>query len=181
MALSGASQMARVIKNPPANAGDARDTGSVPGSGRSPGGGHGNPFQYSSHGQRSLVGYSPWKSWTQLKRLIRMHVVLSVPSVPSTESWWTTSSLSTCSPDHHERINAQCVFTAGMPFWLSLRISYGHHSYDYTFYLFIYLFFKLYIIVLVLPNTKMNPPQVYMCSPSWTLLPPPSLFHPSGS
>ena len=30
--------------------------------------------------------------------------------------------------------------------------------------------FKLYIIVLVLPNIKMNPPQVYMCSPSWTLL-----------
>ena len=27
----------------------------------------------------------------------------------------------------------------------------------------------------------MNPPQVYMCSPSWTLLPPPSPFHPSGS
>ena len=47
MALSGASQMARVIKNPPANAGDARDTGSVPGSGRSPGVGNGNPLQYS--------------------------------------------------------------------------------------------------------------------------------------
>ena len=50
--------------------------------------------------------------------------------------------------------------------------------------LFIYLFyfiFKLYIIVLVLPNIKMNPPQVYMCSPSWTLLPPPSPYHPSGS
>ena len=29
---------------------------------------------------------------------------------------------------------------------------------------------KLYITVLVLPNIKMNPPQVYMCSPSWTLL-----------
>ena len=43
------------------------------------------------------------------------------------------------------------------------------------------LFFKLYIILLVLPNIKMNPPQVYMCSPSWTLLPPPSLHHPSGS
>ena len=27
----------------------------------------------------------------------------------------------------------------------------------------------------------MNPPQVYTCSPSWTLLPPPSLYHPSGS
>ena len=45
----------------------------------------------------------------------------------------------------------------------------------------IYFIFKLYIIVLVLPNIKMNPPQVYMCSPSWTLLPPPSPFHPSGS
>ena len=35
-----------------------------------------------------------------------------------------------------------------------------------------FFFFKLYIIVLVLPNIKMNLPQVYMCSPSWTLLPP---------
>ena len=34
---------------------------------------------------------------------------------------------------------------------------------------------------MVLPNIEMNPPQVYMCSPSWTLLPPPSPFHPSGS
>ena len=41
--------------------------------------------------------------------------------------------------------------------------------------------FKLYIIVLVLLNIKMNPPQVCMCSPSWTLLPPPSPYHPSGS
>ena len=47
MALSGASQMARVIKNPPANAGDARDTGSVPGLGRAPGEGNGRPLQYS--------------------------------------------------------------------------------------------------------------------------------------
>ena len=44
-----------------------------------------------------------------------------------------------------------------------------------------YFIFKLYKIVLVLPNIKMNPPQVYMCSPSWTLLHPPSPFHPSGS
>ena len=34
-------------KNLPANAGDIRDTGSIPGSGRSPGGGHDNPLQYS--------------------------------------------------------------------------------------------------------------------------------------
>ena len=43
-----------------------------------------------------------------------------------------------------------------------------------------YFIFKLYKIVLVLPNIKKNPPQVYMCSPSWTLLPPPSPYHPSG-
>ena len=39
--------MAPVVKNPPANAGDLRHLGSILVSGRSPGGGHGNPFQYS--------------------------------------------------------------------------------------------------------------------------------------
>ena len=38
--------MALVVKNPPANAGDARDAHSIPGSGRSPEGGNGNPLQY---------------------------------------------------------------------------------------------------------------------------------------
>ena len=41
------SQMALVVKNPHANAGDVRDAGSIPGSRRSPGGGHGNPLQCS--------------------------------------------------------------------------------------------------------------------------------------
>ena len=52
-----------VIKNPSANAGEERDLGSIPGLGRSPGGGNGNPLMFlpgESHGQRSLVGYSPW-------------------------------------------------------------------------------------------------------------------------
>ena len=44
--LMGASQVALVVKNSPANAGDIRDTGSIPGSGRCPGGGHGNTLQY---------------------------------------------------------------------------------------------------------------------------------------
>ena len=39
----------------------------------------------------------------------------------------------------------------------------------------------IYNIVLVLPYINMNPPQVYTCSPSWTLLPPSSPYHPSGS
>ena len=43
----------------------------------------------------------------------------------------------------------------------------------FYYYFFIFNFiFKLYNIVLVLPNIEMNPPQAYMCSPSWTLLPP---------
>ena len=42
-----ASQVALVVKNPPAKAGDIRDMGSVPGLGICPGGGHSNPLQYS--------------------------------------------------------------------------------------------------------------------------------------
>ena len=55
--------MALVVNNLPANVGDIKDAGSIPGLGRSSGGGHGNPLQYSClenpHGQRSLEGYSP--------------------------------------------------------------------------------------------------------------------------
>ena len=55
--------MALVVNNLPANVGDVKDAGSIPGLGRSSGGGHGNPLQYSRlenpHGQRSLEGYSP--------------------------------------------------------------------------------------------------------------------------
>ena len=53
-------------------------------------------------------------------------------------------------------------------------------AFFFSFFKF-YFIFKLYNIVLVLLNIKMNPPQVYLCSPSWTLLPPPSLYPPSGS
>ena len=47
MHVGGASQVVLVVKNTPANAGDVRDAGLIPGSGRSPGGGHGNLLQYS--------------------------------------------------------------------------------------------------------------------------------------
>ena len=62
-----------------------------------------------------------------------------------------------------------------------MKITSIHMSLLFFFFFNFILFFKLYIIVLVLPNIKMNLPQVYMCFPSWTLLPPPSPFHPSGS
>ena len=47
MCINGASQVVLAVKNPSANAGDMRDLGSIPGSGRSPGGGNGNLLQYS--------------------------------------------------------------------------------------------------------------------------------------
>ena len=64
-----------VVKNPPANIGDTRDASSIPGSGRSPGGGKGNPFQYSClenprDGRASwAVVYGVTQSQTRLKRL----------------------------------------------------------------------------------------------------------------
>ena len=65
-----ASQVVLAVKNMPANAGDLRDTGSIPGLGKSLVGGHGNPLQYSCPGNpmdrrvwRSTV-HSIAKSWT---------------------------------------------------------------------------------------------------------------------
>ena len=51
-----------MVKNLPANAGDLTEVGLIPGSGRSPGGGHVTPvfLPGESHAQRSLAGYSPW-------------------------------------------------------------------------------------------------------------------------
>ena len=66
--------MVLVVKNPPVNAGDVRDLGLIPGSGRSPGGGHGNPLQYSCLERRTeepgwATIHRVAKSWTQLKQL----------------------------------------------------------------------------------------------------------------
>ena len=59
---SRASQVALVVKNLPANAGDIREVGLIPGLGRSPGGGHGNPFQYFHLG--NLIDTGAW--WAPL-------------------------------------------------------------------------------------------------------------------
>ena len=58
------SQVVLVVEDLPANVGNSGGMGSIPGLGRSPAGGHGNPLQYSCLenpcGQRSLAGFSPW-------------------------------------------------------------------------------------------------------------------------
>ena len=63
-----------MIKNLPANAGDFTDVGLTPGSGRSPGGGHGTPLQHSclgnptERGARQATVHSVKQGWTRLKR-----------------------------------------------------------------------------------------------------------------
>ena len=104
--------------------------GSIPGSGKSPGGGNGYLLQYSR--LENPMDRGAW--WSTVHGVAKS---------------WT---------------------------WVS---DWAHPGWLYT--LFFFLIFKLYNIVFVLPNIEMNPPQVYMCSPSWTLLPPPSHYHPSGS
>ena len=62
-----------MVKNPPANAGDLKDTGSIPESGRSPGEGNGYPLQYSclenpmDRGAWRAIVHGATKSWTPLK------------------------------------------------------------------------------------------------------------------
>ena len=66
------SQVAPVVKNPPANAGDIRGMGLIPGLGRSPGVRNGTPLQYSclensmGRGARWAIAYGVAKNWTQL-------------------------------------------------------------------------------------------------------------------
>ena len=77
-----------MLKNPPANAGDVRDMGSIPGWGRSLGGGHGSPLRYSyleipmDRGAWQATVPSITKSRTQLKQLsmhaFLAHIILSL-------------------------------------------------------------------------------------------------------
>ena len=64
-----------MVKNPPANVGDVRDLGSIPGSGRSPGGGHGNPLQYFSW----RIPWTEEGAWqareVHIKTILRYHLI----------------------------------------------------------------------------------------------------------
>ena len=70
----GASQVGLLVRNPPANSGDIRKEDLIPGQGRSPGAGHGNPLQYcwlenlTNRGAQQATVPGVTKSWTQLKQ-----------------------------------------------------------------------------------------------------------------
>ena len=90
-----------VVKHPLADVGDL---GSIPGLGRSPGGGHGNPLQYSClenpHGQRSLLNYSPWvgHDWAHMHVSFMAYKTLKILFVVYTPqfSCYTVFSSSAC-------------------------------------------------------------------------------------
>ena len=69
-----ASQMALVIKNLPANAGDPKDSVSIPGLGRSPGEGNGNPLQYSC--LETPMDRGAW--WATVRRITKSQTRLSM-------------------------------------------------------------------------------------------------------
>ena len=81
-------------------------------------------------------------------------------------------------------VNIQDWFPLGWTGWISLQSKELSRVFSNTTvqkhqlfgtqlsFLFYFIIFKLYNIVLVLPYINMNPPQVYTCSPPWTLLPP---------
>ena len=107
--LKGFPSGGSAVKNLPANAEGTGDEDSVPGSGRSPGTGKGNPPVFlpgESHGQRSLASYSPWackrvgyylvtKQWGSSKGMY--HDLLNLPL--SVHNWFV--SLSYCSSKLH--------------------------------------------------------------------------------
>ena len=77
-----ASQGVLVVKNPPADAGDVRHVGSIPGLGRSPGGGHGNPRQYSwledpmDRGAQWALVHRVSKDWDPTEATLHSHMHL---------------------------------------------------------------------------------------------------------
>ena len=79
--MYAASQVALMVKNPPANVGDITDPGSIPGLGKSPGGGHDNPLQHSclenpmDRGTWQATVPRVTKSQTRLKQL-SMHTCI---------------------------------------------------------------------------------------------------------
>ena len=78
--IKWASQVALVVKSPPTNAGGVQDASSIPESGRSPGGGHGNPLQYSC--LENPMDRGAW--WT------------TVHTVAKTQTWLQRLNTHTC-------------------------------------------------------------------------------------
>ena len=111
-----ASQLVLVVKNPPANAEDIRNMGSIPGLGRSPGGGHGNPLQYSClknpHGQRRLWFQLPKQVWCYKSMKFAHQLLEQVYNYYSVLSAWTSIEML-----KHKECLEECVMEFFMSLW----------------------------------------------------------------
>ena len=100
--------MVLLVQSLPAGAGEVRDSGLIPGSGRSPGGGHGNPLQYSclenpmDRGAWRATVHGVTQSQTQLKRL---STYAQRGDRVKTEIRWPSTSLQTSSLRIYEEID----------------------------------------------------------------------------
>ena len=113
--------MALVVKNPPANAGDIRDTGFIPGLGRSAGGRHGNPLQYfawripwtEEPGRLWSIGFQRvWYDWSDLvhtctyiyiyiyTHMYLIYIGIYIPSGSSILYSWNSSGKNTRVDSH---------------------------------------------------------------------------------
>ena len=120
------SQVVLVGKNLPANAGDVRGTGLIPGSGRSPGGGHDNPLQYSclenpmDRGDWWAMAHRVAKSWTQLSQL-NTHAITKMPQAD-----WHKQQKFISSQFWRLKVQDHGVSRAGFFQGLSPRLTDGH-------------------------------------------------------
>ena len=92
--LSGTSLVGSAVKNLPTNVGDVGDTGSIPGSGRSPGEGNGNPLQYSY--LENHVDRGAW--WAIVHGVTKRHNLATKQQQPFHSAHTETWSHSTSSP-----------------------------------------------------------------------------------
>ena len=84
-----------MVKNPPANAGDGKDAGSIPGSGRSPGGGHGSPLQDSC--LQNPMDSAAWRATVHRFEMSQTHLK-SLSTSTGIRRWEGGSGGGTCAP-----------------------------------------------------------------------------------
>ena len=113
-----------MVKNLPANAGDVGDVGSILGSGRSPGGQHGNPLQSSC--LRSLAGYSPWghrlrHDWSDLshKETLKYPFEINIKISPIWCALLTSGRALTILKQINNDNKLKAVMKSGIQFWLN--------------------------------------------------------------
>ena len=108
-ALAGGLPRALVVKNLPANAGEGRDAGSIPGSGRSPWGVHGNPLQYSC--LENHMDKGAWQTTVQGSQRVRNDWSNLAQGYKRTTDYWIAVQLEYQRQNWKPKLNASTVYS----------------------------------------------------------------------